>query len=93
MKKLLLIVVLLPLLLSGCGSKNKQKGEDVTEIVFWQAMGGPLGDALGNLIQKFNETHPNINVKSINMGNYTALSQKLMASIQTGNQPDIAQAF
>jgi ABC-type glycerol-3-phosphate transport system substrate-binding protein len=51
MKKLLLIVVLLPLLLSGCGSKNKQKGEDVTEIVFWQAMGGPLGDALGNLIQ------------------------------------------
>jgi len=27
------------------------------------------------------------------MGNYTALSQKLMASLQTGNQPDVAQAY
>jgi multiple sugar transport system substrate-binding protein len=27
------------------------------------------------------------------MGNYTALSQKLMASIQTGNQPNVAQAY
>jgi multiple sugar transport system substrate-binding protein len=93
MKKLLLIAILLSLFLSGCGKKEEPKNENVTEIVFWQAMGGPLGDALGKLVEKFNSTHPDIHVTSINMGNYTALSQKLMASIQTGNQPNLAQAF
>jgi len=91
MIKLALFALLISVLLTGC-SKEAQN-EDVTEIVFWQAMGGPLGDALAVLVDEFNATHPDIFVNSINMGNYTALSQKLTASIQTGNQPDVAQAF
>lgn len=83
--------ILVSLMLSGCA--KAEKNENVTEIVFWQAMGGPLGDALAVLVDDFNDTHPDIFVNSINMGNYTALSQKLTASIQTGNQPDVAQAF
>ncbi len=82
---------MLSIFLAGCN--QEVKNENVTEIVFWQAMGGPLGDALGILVDEFNATHPDIFVNSINMGNYTALSQKLTASIQTGNQPDLAQAF
>ncbi len=64
-----------------------------TEVVFWHAMGGPLGDALISLVEDFNSTHPDIYIKAINMGNYSALSTKLMASIQADEQPDIAQAF
>ncbi len=92
MNKIALLLILLSLMILGCG-KKEVVNSDVTEILFWQAMGGPLGDALEELVQKFNDTHPNIHVTSVNMGNYTALSQKLMASIQTGNQPDVAQAY
>jgi multiple sugar transport system substrate-binding protein len=92
MKKALIIFVVVVLFLAGC-SKQKKARSDVTEVIFWQAMGGPLGDALTELVDQFNETHPDIHVTSINMGNYTALSQKLMASIQTGNQPHVAQAY
>jgi len=63
------------------------------EIVFWHALGGPLGDALMEMIYQFNREHPDIRIRAISMGNYAALSQKLMASIQAGNQPDIAQVF
>ncbi len=92
MKKLAILIILLSTIILGCGKKEVVNSE-ITEILFWQAMGGPLGDALEELVQKFNDTHPNIHVKSVNMGNYTALSQKLMASLQTGNQPDVAQAY
>ena len=92
MKKIALLIILISLIILGCG-KKETVNSDVTEILFWQAMGGPLGDALAELVNKFNDTHPDIHVTSVNMGNYTALSQKLMASIQTGNQPDVAQAY
>ncbi len=92
MKKIAILLIVLSIIIIGCGKKEAVNTE-VTEILFWQAMGGPLGDALAELVQKFNDTHPNIHVKSVNMGNYTALSQKLMASLQTGNQPDVAQAY
>ena len=80
------------MLIISCTQK-KMKSNDVTTVNFWHAMGGPLGDALESLIKEFNDTHNDIFINAINMGNYTALSQKLMASLQTGNQPDIAQVF
>jgi multiple sugar transport system substrate-binding protein len=92
MNRLVQILLLFCLLILGCSNSRKTKG-DIIEIEFWQAMGGPLGDALAELVAEFNRTHPDIKINSINMGNYTALSQKLMASIQTGNQPHIAQAY
>ena len=91
MKKIFIFLII-SFLIFSC-AKQEKKASDVTEVVFWQAMGGPLGDALHILVEEFNDTHPDIHITSINMGNYTALSQKLMASIQTGNQPNVAQAF
>jgi multiple sugar transport system substrate-binding protein len=82
-----LIVMMLCAILLSCGHKVDQ------EIVFWHALGGPLGDALNEMIYDFNREHPDIRIKAISMGNYQALSQKLMASIQAGNQPDISQVF
>ena len=92
MKKIIVLMMIASLFLISCGKKAASSG-DVTEVVFWHSMGGPLGVALNKLITEFNDTHPNIHIKAISMGNYTALSQKLMASIQTGNQPDVAQVF
>lgn len=91
MKKIIILLIITTLVFIGCG--KKQTKTDRTEVIFWHAMGGPLGAALKGLVEDFNETHPEIHINAINMGNYTALSQKLMASIQTGDQPNIAQAF
>jgi multiple sugar transport system substrate-binding protein len=63
-------------------------------VVFWHAMGGPLGDVLEDtLIAEFNSTHPGITVVPVSMGNYRALSQKIMASVLAGEPPAVAQAY
>jgi multiple sugar transport system substrate-binding protein len=92
MKKLIIYVVVAVVLLSGCAKKTV-KNDNKINVDFWHAMGGPLGDALELLVKEYNESQSGIYINAVNMGNYTALSQKLMASIQTGNQPDIAQVY
>jgi len=91
MKKLAIFFLLMCVIIAlGCTSKEKSTK---IELEFWHAMGGPLGDALTKLVNEFNGTHPNIHINEINMGNYTALSQKLMAAIVANTQPDLAQAY
>jgi multiple sugar transport system substrate-binding protein len=89
---LLIIILVFSLFLTSCG-KKKGGSEGKTQIIFWHALGGPLGDALNTLVTEFNKTHSDIEVKLISCGNYQALNQKLMASIQANQQPDISQAF
>jgi len=91
MKKIFLILTALLLLLTlSCGKKST--GEKTT-ISFWHGLGGPLGDALNEMVKDYNNTHPNSQVVLNQVSNYEALSQKLMASIQANKQPDIAQVF
>lgn len=103
MRKIIVIILILSALLA-CSKPNTNKQEKkvieefkpkqgATEVLFWYALSGPLGEALRELVLEFNQTNPDIYINAVSMGNYTALSQKLMASIQTDTQPDIAQVF
>jgi multiple sugar transport system substrate-binding protein len=78
-------------LVVGCGGDASTSG--VVAVQFWHAMGGPLGDALDELVAEFNETHPGINIESVSMGRYQALSQKIMAAVAAGQPPVLAQAY
>jgi multiple sugar transport system substrate-binding protein len=90
LRKILLAILLAMLLLTlSCGRKASQK----TTITFWHGLGGPLGDALTEMVREYNRTHPEYEVVLNQVSSYEALSQKLMASIQAGKQPDIAQVF
>ncbi len=89
----LLAVTAAALALHGCGGGGEETTGGVVELQFWHAMGGPLGDALDALVVEFNETHPDIEVQSISMGRYQALSQKIMAAVAAGQPPDLAQAY
>ena len=80
---------MLVVLLAGCSKRD----DKVTEVKFWHVMGGPLGKALNELIDEFNEENPNIHITSVSMGNYQALTQKIMASILARNPPTIAQVY
>ncbi|MDK2953635.1 MAG: multiple sugar transport system substrate-binding protein [Kosmotoga sp.] len=86
MKKLLLVITMV-LALSIFAMAEK------IEVEFWHAMGGGHGKALEEIVNLFNETHPDIEVKAIYVGNYGALSQKLLASAESGNLPVLSQAY
>jgi multiple sugar transport system substrate-binding protein len=90
MKKILYVLLIALLLMTlSCGKKAVQK----TTVSFWHGLGGPLGDALNEMVREYNKTHPEAEVVLNQVSSYEALSQKLMASIQAGKQPDIAQVF
>lgn len=80
-------IILLLILVGGCGSRKQN------DITLWHVMGGPLGQTLDSLMTDFNREQPGPDVKGVSMGSYTALSQKLMASVAAGNQPAMSQSY
>ena len=62
-------------------------------ISLWHVMGGPLKATLDTLIAGFERQEPGAEVDAVNMGNYTALSQKLMAAATAGNVPELSQSY
>ena len=87
------VVLAVVAVITGCGGGGDESTSGVVTVQFWHAMGGPLGDALDELVDEFNETHPAIDIVSISMGRYQALSQKIMAAVAAGQPPVLAQAY
>ena len=79
--------------LLACGNNNRSS-DGAVQVLFWHAMGGPLGEYLEDtLIAEFNSTHPEIEIIPVSMGNYRALCQKILASVMAGDTPVVAQAY
>ena len=92
MKRIIFFILLIILIMTAsvsCVSNSNKSGR--TKVVFWHVMGGPTGEALKELIDTFNAGHPDIEVVPISVGNYNALSQKIMAS--SSNPPVISQMY
>jgi ABC-type glycerol-3-phosphate transport system substrate-binding protein len=64
-----------------------------TTVTFWHAMGGESQKTLKTMVDRFESTHANIHVELVGMGNYDALSQKLMGAVAAKNPPVIAQMY
>ncbi|MBC7217608.1 MAG: ABC transporter substrate-binding protein [Candidatus Caldatribacterium sp.] len=62
--------------------------EKVT-LTFWNGFTGPDRPAVEALVEKFNETHPNIEVQ-MDIMPWDSLMQKLLSSMVVGREPDIA---
>ncbi len=90
MRKFFIAILMLIVLLAGCKSSVQS---NKVKVIFWHGISGPLGETLNNMIGEFNKTHKDIEVIANPISSYNALSQKLMASIQANNQPDIAQVY
>jgi ABC-type glycerol-3-phosphate transport system substrate-binding protein len=56
-------------------------------------MGGPLGKGLDEMIRDFNRLYPEGQVRSVHMGSYDVLAQKLMGAISSNTPPVIAQMY
>ncbi len=86
MKRILVLVLVLSLLMVGSIFAK-------TAVTFWNSMGGAQGRALSEIVSEFNAQHPNIEVKSIYVGNYGVLSQKLLAGAVSGQLPTMSQSY
>ncbi len=64
-----------------------------TQIVFWHAMGGPLGIVMNDLVDRYNKSQDSFYIKSVNMGSYDTLAKKVLASLVANEAPDISQNY
>jgi len=83
----------LALALVGCGGSGPAAPGGKTRVDFWHAMGGPLGDALREMVEEFETENPDVDIDPVSMGGYSSLSQKLMGAIQVDAPPHMAQMY
>ncbi len=102
MKKRILSIMLTACMctavLGGCGkaastSASSNNGGQ-TEIVFWHSMGGTNGDALNEMVDKFNkENKDNIHVTAQYQGEYDDAINKVKSTKDKKAYPDVMQVY
>lgn len=75
-------------------SEEETASGDVTEVVFWHAMGGGQGEALEKLTKQFEEENPDVKITLQSQEDYGKLNQTLVSSLQSPKDlPTITQAY
>src|SRR4029450_1530000 len=64
-----------------------------TEIHFWHAMTGQLGDAVNELVKQFNDSQTEYEVKALRKGTYPETLTAAIAAYRQKNPPHIVQVF
>jgi sn-glycerol 3-phosphate transport system substrate-binding protein len=64
-----------------------------TEIHFWHAMTGQLGDAVDTLVKQFNESQGDFEVKPLRKGTYAEALTSAIAAYRQKNPPHLVQVF
>ena len=75
------------------GKVEKEVDTGKVRVVFWHAMGGPLGRVMNELIDRYNKQSDKYFIKSISMGSYDTLAKKTLASLVAKEAPDISQNY
>ncbi len=83
-------VAIVLLLTPGCGRKDTGDTSGKVTITFWHSCVSSTVPALNELIAKFEQEHPNIQVKAQYVPTGDALIQKLITSVQSHTAPDIS---
>ena len=64
-----------------------------TEIQFWHAMGGALGEKVDEIAGKYNASQSDFVMKPVFKGNYTETMTAAVAAFRAGEQPHVVQVF
>lgn len=85
------------LVAAGCGGgddTSSGSGSEPVEITFWHGQTQGVADLLQDMIDEFNESHPDIVVSKDSGGvNSDRMLQKVTAGLQAGTYPDIAYIY
>ncbi|MCP5153198.1 MAG: sn-glycerol-3-phosphate ABC transporter substrate-binding protein UgpB [Ectothiorhodospiraceae bacterium] len=65
----------------------------VTEVQWWHAMGGELGEKLASIAEGFNASQSDYKVVPVYKGNYTETMTAAIAAFRAKQQPHIVQVF
>lgn len=85
MKKLLLILLLISLITSGCGIKSNAPLKSVT-LKYWRVWEDD--DAFADLIKKYNQVHPNVKIEYRKL-RYEEYENELLNAFAEDRGPDI----
>ena len=75
------------LLLAGLST-----AQAATEIEFWHAMSGALGERVDEVVKKFNDSQKEYVVKAIAKGTYDEVLNGTIAAYRAKRQPEIVQS-
>ncbi|MBF9041871.1 extracellular solute-binding protein [Rhodobacterales bacterium HKCCE4037] len=64
-----------------------------TEIEFWHAMGGQLGETVNQLVEDFNASQSDYVLTPVFKGTYEETLTAAIAAFRAGEQPNIVQVF
>lgn len=67
--------------------------EAATEVTWWHAMEGDLGQKLTKIAEDFNKTQSDYHVTAVFKGSYTDTMNAAIAAFRAGQQPHIVQVF
>jgi len=90
-QKLLLVLMVGILTLAGCQAilPGFKEGK-VTHLTLWQGVNPPPNrDVLQKLVDKFNQTHPDIQVESLYVGQQDQQTPKILAAVVGNAPPDL----
>ncbi|WGV26348.1 ABC transporter substrate-binding protein [Halotia branconii] len=91
LSRLLLLFLVIILTLSGCQAlRNRVQADEVIRVTLWHGVNPPPNrDLLQKLVDKFNQTHPNIQVESLYVGQQDQQTPKILAAVVANAPPDI----
>jgi sn-glycerol 3-phosphate transport system substrate-binding protein len=64
-----------------------------TEIEWWHAMGGALGERVNEITENFNRSQSDYKLIAVYKGNYSETMTAGIAAYRSGKQPEILQVF
>ncbi|MBD8066188.1 sn-glycerol-3-phosphate ABC transporter substrate-binding protein UgpB [Devosia sp. PTR5] len=64
-----------------------------TEVTWWHAMGGELGQKLEEIVAQYNDSQSEYHVTPIYKGTYGETMTAAIAAFRAGEQPDIVQVY
>jgi ABC-type glycerol-3-phosphate transport system substrate-binding protein len=94
------LILLIALLLTGCGNGEKQTSGGVGSVDaaghvtldFWYAVGGDAGAAVEDMVNRFNASQSKITVVATYQGDYTTAMAKIYSAIAGGTVPNVIHA-
>ena len=86
-------ICLSTLTFAACALMAPIASQAQTEIQWWHAMSGPLGDWVGDLAKGFNDSQKEYKVVATYKGTYDDSMAAGIAAYRAGNAPNIMQVF
>ncbi|MCC0175988.1 ABC transporter substrate-binding protein [Waterburya agarophytonicola K14] len=88
--KAIALLLLCLFLATGCSNSDRLEQQGVTKITFWHGINPPENrDIFQELVAKFNQDNPRIEVEALYVGQPDAQLPKILAATVSGQPPDI----